>query len=521
MIFSRKKEFWLLIAITALVMFFNLGGIPLLDPDEPVYAETPLEMIASHDFLSPRIYGEFWYDKPPMYYWLVAAAFQVFGVSEFAARFPSALLAVICVAFVYFSGSRLLGRKAGLTGALVLATSVEYFYLGKAAVTDITLTFCLTVALLSFLKEKYYLFYIFCGLAVLTKGPVGCLFPGAIIFLYMLVTRQFGVLKKMKLPMGIILFSLIALPWYIVMYNIHGNVFLDTFIGFHNITRFTSPEHPEVVLWYYFIPVLLLGFFPWTAVLVQSVWRSLTAARQDERNTLLFLNIWAGFIFVFFSISQTKLVSYILPMYPPLAMVAGWYISRIYEENRTRRPLAWPVLLTIFAFLWAGGLYFGAQKLPELAIGVWIEIGVLTGMVCFVWYFYLKKSFQRAFSVQIAGMILFVMVLVGLLFPAVAPKFTARDIARDFITTYDRQSPVYVVKFLRPGFAFYSGFYGKATTSEQELNARIDEPGKAYFVVRRIEYNYLLKTRPELFAQRSGPVSIVSEQPETLLLLKQ
>ncbi|MBP1765585.1 MAG: hypothetical protein H6Q65_2643, partial [Firmicutes bacterium] len=365
--FCQKKEFWLLVAISALVMFFNLGGIPLLDPDEPVYAETPLEMIAAHDFLSPRIYGEFWYDKPPMYYWLVAAAFQIFGVNEFAARFPSALLAVFCVAFVYFSGSRLLGRTAGLTGALVLATSVEYFYLGKAAVTDITLTFCLTVALLSFLREKYYLFYVFCGLAVLTKGPVGCLFPGAIIFLYMLVTRQFGILKKMKLPVGIILFSLIALPWYIVMYNIHGSIFLDTFIGFHNITRFTSPEHPEVVLWYYFIPVLLLGFFPWTAVLVQSVWRSLTAARQDERNTLLFLNIWAIFIFVFFSISQTKLVSYILPMYPPLAMVAGWYISRIYEENRTKRPLAWPILLTIFAFLWAGGFYFGAKKLPELA----------------------------------------------------------------------------------------------------------------------------------------------------------
>ena len=416
MICCQKKELLLIIAITAFIMFFNLGGIPLLDPDEPVYAETPLEMIAFQDFLSPRIYGDYWYDKPPLYYWLVATAFKLFGVSEFSARFPSAFLAVCGVVFIYRSASQLFGRRVGLTSALVLATSIEYFYLGKAAVTDITLTFCLTVALLSFLQKNYYLFYAFAGLAVLAKGPVGILFPGAILFLYMVMTRQFSLLGRIKLPGGIVLFSLIALPWYVMMYQIHGNVFIDTFIGFHNITRFTSPEHPESVLWYYYIPVLLLGFFPWTAVLFQSIRSSLTATRHDEFDKMVFLNIWMCFIFLFFSISQTKLVSYILPMYPPLAIIAGWYIDRLIEMKRFHRPLAWPILLTVLTFAWIVGLFFGLKKIPELTMGSWGEIVVLTAMMAMVWYYYRKKSFIRAFWAQVGSMVIFVALLMGLLF---------------------------------------------------------------------------------------------------------
>ncbi len=179
---KNKSLFWLVAGITAFIIFFHLGSFPLLDPDEPVYAETPKEMIVFGDFVSPRIYGEYWYDKPPMYYWLVAAAFKVFGVNEFAARFPSALLGVLCVLLVHQAGSRLFGQTAGIAGALVLATSIEYFYVAKAAVTDITLTLFLTAALLSFLEKKYVLFYFFAALATVTKGPIGLVFPAAIIF---------------------------------------------------------------------------------------------------------------------------------------------------------------------------------------------------------------------------------------------------------------------------------------------------------------------------------------------------
>ncbi|MDF2875141.1 MAG: arnT 1, partial [Sporomusa sp.] len=266
-----NKKNWLYVAVILVVanilMFSYLGSQPLLDPDEPVYAETAREMLQVHDFISPRIYGDFWFDKPPMYYWLVAGAFKIFGIGEFSARFPSAFFAVGGAILVYLSGRKLFTERAGLLAALVLVTSLEYFYLGNAAVTDMTLTFSLTAALLSFLHRKYYLLYGFAALAVVTKGPVAIFFCGVIIGLYLVLTGNLKTMKRMKLVSGGALFAVIALPWYVAMYSLHGMAFIDTFLGFHNVTRFLQPEHVSGAIWYYYIPVLFLGFFPWTAFL--------------------------------------------------------------------------------------------------------------------------------------------------------------------------------------------------------------------------------------------------------------
>jgi 4-amino-4-deoxy-L-arabinose transferase-like glycosyltransferase len=148
----------------------------------------------------------------------------------------------------------------------------------------------------------------------------------------MALTRRFNEFKYMKIPMGIIIWAIITLPWYWAMYQIHGSAFIDGFIGVNNITRFTTAEHVKTSAWYFFIPVLLLGFFPWTSLMVQAIKESLTTKRRDEYATLLFFTIWAVFIFVFFSISSTKLVTYILPMYPPLAILIGWYLDRSCQE---------------------------------------------------------------------------------------------------------------------------------------------------------------------------------------------
>jgi len=500
----------LLVVIAAFIMFYNLGGVPLFDPDEPVYAETAREMIATGDFVSPRIYGHYWYDKPPMYYWLVAAAFQIFGQGEFAARLPSAVLAIICALYVYYAGSRLFGARAGLTGAFVLVTSLEYFYLGKAAVTDMTLNLFLTVSLLAFIEKRYYLFYICAGLATITKGPVGLLFPGAIVFLYLLFSRNFSLLREMKIPAGIILYTVTAVPWYWARYTIHGNAFVDTFLGFHNITRFTSPEHPEGVLWYYFIPVLIIGFLPWTAVMFQAVWAALTGSRSQHARPLLFLIIWAAFIFLFFTVSRTKLVSYILPMYPPLAMIVGWYLDRLFDARRGGRPFGWPVLLTLFAGLVAAGVVYGANKaMPDLLPGAWLLAALFATMIIGTWYFVWRRRLEAAFWLQVAGMAVFVVILMSALLPPVAPALHSRDIAQAFTAHYDGRSPVYVTKFLRPGFAFYSGVYG-----EQLKSAHWTAPGKAYFVARPSDYEWLK-------AADKQRLTILATLQEKLLIVKQ
>lgn len=511
MIRRIDSYFWLIAFIAATIMFFYLGAVPLLDPDEPVYAETPKEMIAFNDFLSPRIYGEYWYDKPPMYYWLVAGAFKIFGISEFSARFPTAFLGVAGVLALYLFGCELFNKRAALVGALVLATSVEYFYLAKAAVTDITLSFCLILALLSFLTKRYYLMYIFSGLATVTKGPVGLIFPGAIIFLYLCVTKRLHLLKEMKIPSGILLFSITALPWYLYMYNAHGSAFIETFLGFHNITRFTSPEHPELVVWYYYIPVLVLGFFPWTAILLQSAWASLTKSTQNDFSVLVFLNIWAAFIFVFFTISQTKLVSYILPMYPPLALIAGWYIDFIWASRQ--RSITWPAAFSVLSAVLVIGMFFGVKSLPDLTAGITVLAGIITVMVVCSLIFMWQKQLNRVFWTQVIGMMLFAMVLVGMLFPVAAPYFTSKYIGQEFSAQYDGKSPVYILKFLRPGFAYYTNIYGNEL-QKNDFVASINTPGRAYYVVQEEEYKLL----PE---SERGKVKVIAASADRIVLLKE
>ncbi|HWR43623.1 glycosyltransferase family 39 protein [Sporomusa sp.] len=505
------SSFWIVAVIALLIMFFNLGSIPLLDPDEPVYAETPKEMMSFNEFLSPRIYGEYWYDKPPLYYWLVAGAFQIFGISEFSARFPSALLGVAGVLALYWFGRDLFNKRAAMAGALVLATSIEYFYLGKAAVTDITLNFCLTLALLGFITKRYYVMYIFAGLATVAKGPVGFLFPGAVIFLYLAATGRFRLLKEMKIPTGIGLFAVTALPWYLFMYSVHGSAFIDTFLGFHNVTRFTSPEHPELVVWYYFIPVLILGFFPWTSMLLQSIWASITQSGHENSKVLLFLNIWAAFIFIFFSISQTKLVSYILPMYPPLALIVGWYIDRIWA-SRERRT-AWPIILAVLSALLIAGMFTGLKLMPALSAGIMISTALFILMVLCTVLFIWRRQIGKAFFTQVIGMLLFSMVLVGMLFSGAAPYFTSKYIAQEFVANYDGRSPVYIVKFLHPGFTFYTNIYGSEIKA-QELAAVVNSPGKAYIVIQQAEYKQLTE------ADRNK-VKVMSESADRMILIKE
>lgn len=518
--FSRLGSgFWLVAIISTMIIFFNLGGIPLLDPDEPVYAETPKEMFTFNEFVSPRIFGEYWYDKPPMYYWLVAASYKIFGMTEFAARFPSAILAVACTLVVYLSGRRLFNERAGMAGALVLTTSIEFFYLGKAAVTDMTLLLCLTVSLLAFIEKRYYIAYLFAGLATLTKGPIGLLFPGAIVFSYILATRRWSLIKNMKIPSGLLVYALVAFPWYIMMYTIHGSAFIDTFLGFHNVTRFTSPEHPDVVLWYYYIPVLMLGFFPWTAIMLQSMWHSLTNSRQDFP-ALVFLNIWATVIFVFFTISQTKLVSYILPMYPPLAMIVGWYIDRLWIASNRQRSNSWAIALGLLVLLFTGGMFMGLKAMPVLQSGVYMSSAIFIIMTMVVGYFIWHKAIGRAFWTQVVAMGLFSVVLVSVLFPLAAPGFTMKNMAQEFKVQYDGTSPVYIIKFLHPGFTFYTDLYGtevkldNARKTSSELTKSIQDSKRAYFVIRHSDYQNLADAERKV-------LKVLVDMDEKLMLLKE
>lgn len=241
-------------ALFLFIFSFLLYGIfsaflPFLDPDEPVYGETAREMLLTGNWLSPQIYGNFWFDKPPLFYWLDALSFSMFGVSTWAARLPSALTGAATVSYLYLSTRNLIGEKPALYGSFICATTLETALLARSAVTDMTLTFTLTVALISFLRKEYIPAYIFCGLALLAKGPVGFAFPAVIVFLWLALSHQFSVenIMSLKWYWGIPLACFVGLPWFIYMGITHGSVFIDTFFGYHNLARFTTPEHAEKI----------------------------------------------------------------------------------------------------------------------------------------------------------------------------------------------------------------------------------------------------------------------------------
>ena len=477
--------------IAGLVTFSYLGSLPLFDPDEPVYAETAWEMLQSQDFISPRIYGEFWYDKPPMYYWLVAGAFKMFGVGEFAARFPSALLAVIGVVVVYLSGRKLFNDRAGLLSALILTTSLEYFYLSNAAVTDMTLTFFLTAALLSFLHRKYYMFYGWAALAVVTKGPIGVIFCGGIVGLYLVLTGNLGLIKRMKVCKGAALFTVLALPWYLIMYYYHGMTFVDTFLGFHNMTRFLQPEHSSGALWYYYIPVLIFGFFPWTPFLVQAFCAALRENGQN-RNHRIFLVIWAAVVFFFFTLSQTKLISYILPMYPPLALLVGWYFDKVWREQ-DYGVLKWFAgsLTLLIMILELGLFYAGKSVTAQLLFPVQVLAIVFVLVLVFVWWMSYRQNFRGAFYVNVIGMIVFITILMTQLLPAIIPVFSTKGFINEFKQHYDGRKPVYVADYYRPSFTFYSSLPSNQIKLPDTLAIVLDKAGEAYFIVKKKEYDKL------------------------------
>jgi 4-amino-4-deoxy-L-arabinose transferase-like glycosyltransferase len=489
-----KRKNWFSVALILLVagilMFTFLGRQPLLDPDEPVYAETAREMLQFKDFVSPRIYGDFWFDKPPLYYWLAAGAFKIFGVNEFAARFPAAFFAVSGVVLIYGAGRKLFSERVGLLAALALTTSLEYFYLGNAAVTDMTLNFFLTAALLAFLCRKYYLLYICCAFAVVTKGPVALFFCGMIISLYLIGVKDFKRLKDMRLLGGSILFALLALPWYVAMYSIHGTAFIETFLGFHNITRFLQPEHASGAVWYYYFPVLILGFFPWTAFLAQSFWAG-AREKGENRDTCMFLLIWVSVVFLFFSFSKTKLISYILPLYPPLALLTGYYFDKIWARKKTRPlKIAAGVFGTLAVVLVAGLFLAGGELSPRLMPVVKILTAILIIMTVFILRESARGNFGAVFTGQVMGAMIFFLVLAAQVVPVIAPVFSVKSFAQEFKHHYDGQTAVYVEKFYRPGFMYYSGIAG-VELSKENVAAVTSEKGKAYFIMKKKKYEQL------------------------------
>lgn len=381
-----------LFAFVFVLFFYKLGSYPLFDLDEPRYAEAAREMLERGNWITPYFNYELRFDKPVFFYWLIAIAYQMFGVSEFAARFFSAVSGTAIMAMVYFFGRHWISARFGFFASIILASSIMFTGLSRMSITDMTLACFMTGTTLSLFMAahqnlRWWLVAgISAGLAVLTKGPVGIVVPGAVFVLYTLLIGDFKrCLLNRWLPLALLVCVAIALPWYVLAYQENGPIFLEM-LFFHNLTRFSDVVSGHQQPIYFYVIVLIAGFLPWTAYLPAAVHRLWQQARSHRENVQardfrylvpLFAAVWIVFIFAFFTISDTKLLTYILPLFPGLALLTGeaWYSESLESLNKRIPTSKWfsiPAWLMVAVAL-IGGIVFTTNMdrlLPREAAGV-------------------------------------------------------------------------------------------------------------------------------------------------------
>jgi 4-amino-4-deoxy-L-arabinose transferase-like glycosyltransferase len=444
-IWQNEKALALILLVVCLTLFFfRLGSIPLFDRDEGLHAVTSKEMVVSGDWVTTKFNGENFYDKPVLFNWLVALSFEALGFTELAARLPAAILGLGCVIVTYLLGRKMYDPVTGFVSGMILATSPEFIILSRAVVHDISLVFFVTLALFFFYRgctserhRKLYfpLFYAALACAVLAKGPVGIILPGMIIAIFLTLTGKLRFIKELQIPLGTVIVFAVAAPWYILI-SLRNSDYLDYFVKL-NFSYFFSSKVAHSRPVYYYIPILLGGFSPWSFFLplafIHAFWRPFR--RVDER--ALFLFLWFAVIFLFFSAASSKLGTYILPSFPAASLLVG-ILWREFLETPTvglRKGFLYSFLPLVVTFSLALIYLFVAP--PTLLVtryGLDLSLinflGIfLVGMIVLALILLLYRHYEVFFFAN-AGCVIFAMLLfIALILPSMIPFRSTKGLA--------------------------------------------------------------------------------------------
>ncbi|MDE1184414.1 glycosyltransferase family 39 protein [Paraburkholderia sp.] len=407
----NRTAILLLVVALAVIWFVPLGWRHLLPSDEGRYAEMAREMFATGDWITPRYNGYKYFEKPPLQTWANALTFAWFGLGEWQARLYTALTGFAGVLLIGYTGARVFNAATGVFAAIVLATSPYWNLLGHFNTLDMGLSFWMELTMCALLLAQrpnlpiaqvrgwMWVCWGSMALAVLSKGLVGLILPGAVLVLYTLVARDWALWKRLHLIGGLIVFFAIATPWFVLVQD-RNPEFLNFFFIVQQFKRYLTPEQNRPGAFYYFVPVLLIGFLPWLSVSVQSVRHALRVPRQPNgfAPTLLLL-VWSAFIFLFFSASHSKLLSYTLPIAPALALLIGLYLPLVAPQTLRRHLAGYAVFLVAGLF---GATFLsraGDARNPtalyiEFRVWVWAALGVaLVFTLIALWF--ARRSFSE------------------------------------------------------------------------------------------------------------------------------
>ncbi|MGC0771465.1 MAG: glycosyltransferase family 39 protein [Candidatus Acidiferrum sp.] len=431
---SAARIGWgILILATLYVCYFShLGAIGFVGPDEPRYAWIARDMAETGDWVTPRLYGKPWFEKPPLYYWGAAASFKVFGVSDAAARLPSAISALLATLALAWLAWRMYGGETARWLLLLLPTTVGMIGFSHAAATDMPFSGMLTIAMVcaavvlrlaptargganpaptntSTPWAALILFGFFLGLAVLAKGPAGIILCGGAVFFWAIFTKRWRDAFRLLHPAAIAAFCLTALPWYILCARRNPD-FFRIFIIEHNFKRYLTPEFQHIQPFWFYGPILLLAMLPWTVPLLWSalsgflrLWRS----RSVDHFSLLLL-CWSGFTILFFTISKSKLPGYVLPAIAPIALLTThWITSRLSHPKGARWLFSAVgltlILLGVLASRFSDSIPFVTDLRPAPAVTLLTAVAIVGGVLTTA--FALFRRFDAAFLAAVISIL--------------------------------------------------------------------------------------------------------------------
>ena len=399
MINNHMLRIGALFLLTVLSYGFYNAYLPITDPVESNYVLSAITMLKHNSWISPMIYDQVWYDKPPLTYWALMISYKLFGISDFTSRIPNTLIAGGSVALMYHLVYRIKESKhIAVMSALLLFSALQFWYISHAVITDgFLFFFSLAIFGYSYLgfakNDKYSIVkaYGAAALAVVTKGPVGIVLPGLILLLFIAIrwftkkdNDDYSLDKDIKLlfnPFGIFLFIILASPWYIAMYSIHGQEFISGFLGLHNMERALVSEHPKFNVWYYYLIIVPLALLPWTPAVIYRL-----KSIKWKNDFYLIGAIWFIIIVLFYSLVATKYITYTLPAIIPYIIWGAEAITSSFNNKANSFKYIVTIPLGIYTVLFVTA----SIATPELN-----PIPLIIALITIVLFTLLAKQYRN------------------------------------------------------------------------------------------------------------------------------
>lgn len=398
----RGVTYLLVFLFCACYFCFLLGNRPFATPDEARYVEIPREMVETGDYITPRLNGVKYFEKPPLLYWLQAGVMKTFGLTETVMRSVTALLGALGVALTFAFATSTLGFSIGVLASLILATSPLYFAMAHMITLDMSTTVFITLALVFFYSAiiaepgwtrrlRFWGFAVACALGVMTKGVMALAISGPIIVLWLTLSRHWSKLRPFYPISATILFLALVLPWHIAV-SIQNPEFLYKYFIVEHVLRFTTNHHDRYQPIWFFIPILLIGFFPWSA------FSPLLGKGLKNKSLKTYLMLWAFWPLLFFSFSHSKLVPYILPSFPPLAILLAHglhNIGRSQDDERLKTGTAIIALIGLIGYFFPYDTW-GIQHNIENFTRLFALLCCISGLIAFIGAWLRNKDYTYA-----------------------------------------------------------------------------------------------------------------------------